>query len=68
MVILYMADRYFLQMYFKSTVKLTQTVLDYTATSMIGEIGGYTGLLLGVSAVNLTILFDWLVEKWKNKR
>ena len=57
-----------MQMYFKSTVKLTQTVLDYTATSMIGEIGGYTGLLLGVSAVNLTILFDWVVDKWKNKR
>ncbi len=54
-------------MYFKSTAKVTKTVLDYPVTSMVGEIGGYTGLLLGVSFINMTIIFDWIVQSCRKK-
>jgi hypothetical protein len=37
---------------------MKKTVYDYTFLSLIAEIGGYTGLLLGVSCVNLTSLID----------
>ena len=47
-------------MYMKSTVKFKKIVYDYTVLSMLAEIGGYTGLLLGVSVVNLTSLIDRL--------
>ena len=46
------------KMYLRSTVKSKKTVLDYTWLSMVAEIGGYTGLLLGVSVVNITSLVD----------
>ncbi len=51
-------DRAYIKMYVKSTVKTKKTVYDYTFLSLIAEIGGYTGLLLGVSCVNLTSLID----------
>ncbi len=51
-------DKAYIKMYVKSTVKTKKTVYDYTFLSLFAEIGGYTGLLLGVSFVNLTILID----------
>ena len=54
------ASRAYIKMYMKSTVKFKKIVYDYTVLSMLAEIGGYTGLLLGVSVVNLTSLIDRL--------
>ena len=51
-------DTAYIKMYFKSTIKVKRTVLDYTWLSMLAEIGGYTGLLLGVSVVNVTALVN----------
>ena len=53
----------FIKMYTKSTVRVKKTVLDYTWLSMLAEIGGYTGLLLGISVVNLTGVIDRLFQK-----
>ena len=53
----------FIRMYTKSTVRVKKTVLDYTWLSMLAEIGGYTGLLLGISVVNLTGVIDRLFKK-----
>lgn len=47
-----------MKLYVKSTVKMKRTVLDYTWVSMLAEIGGYTGLLLGISVVNVTNYLD----------
>lgn len=41
------------KVYIKSTVKMKKMMLDYTWVSMLGEIGGYSGLLLGISVVNI---------------
>ena len=48
----------YIKIYLKSTVKSREFVHDYTFLSMLAEIGGYTGLLLGVSLVHLTSLID----------
>ena len=53
----------FIRMYTKSTVRIKKTVPDYTWLSMLAEIGGYTGLLLGISVVNLTGVIDRLFKK-----
>lgn len=56
-------DTSYIKMYIKSTVKVKKTVLDYTWLSMLAEIGGYTGLLLGISVVNITNVVDKVVSK-----
>ncbi|TRY78400.1 hypothetical protein TCAL_10416 [Tigriopus californicus] len=56
-------DIAYIKMYIKSTVKVKKTVLDYTWLSMLAEIGGYTGLLLGISVVNITNVVDKVVTK-----
>ena len=54
----------FLRIYFKSNIKFQQTIYDYTLLSLLAEIGGYTGLLLGISVANITTvlekMFQWL--------
>ena len=47
----------FIKTYLKSTVETRETVLDYTLVSMVAEIGGYTGLLLGISLADLAWFF-----------
>jgi len=47
----------------KSRTKKKSTILDYTFGSMIAEIGGYTGLLLGVSIVHITNILDRMRKK-----
>ena len=55
-----------LKIYMKSTTKVKQIVLDYSMGSMIAEIGGYTGLLLGISFVNLTQVIDKITMKYRD--
>ena len=54
----------FLKIYLKSNIKFQQTIYDYTLLTLLAEIGGYTGLLLGISVSNITTLlekmFQWL--------
>ena len=52
-----------MKIYFKSMVKIKQTVYDYSFLSFIAELGGYTGLLLGVSILDLTSLFNVFIER-----
>ena len=54
----------FLRIYLKSNIEFKQTIYDYTLLSLLAEIGGYTGLLLGISVANITtvleMMFQWL--------
>ena len=52
------------KLYIKSTTKVKEMVLDYDFLTTVAEIGGYTGLLLGVSVVNITIIFEKLIAKF----
>ena len=48
----------FIRIYMKSYINVQKSVQDFTFLSLLAEIGGYTGLLLGVSMANLTIIVD----------
>ncbi len=52
-----------IEMFLRSSVKVKKTVLNYTLTNLYAEIGGYVGLLLGISVVNITVIVD-LVYSW----
>ena len=57
-------DKSVLRIYLKSKIKFQQTIYDYTLLTLLAEIGGYTGLLLGISVSNITTvlesMFQWL--------
>ena len=58
----------YIKIYLKTSVKVKNTVLDYEFLSLIGEIGGYTGLLLGISLVDISIRFNrFLVNEIRKK-
>ena len=46
----------YVKLYFKTQINVRRSFLDYTALSMFGEVGGYIGLLLGFSFLDLTFL------------
>ena len=46
----------YVKLYFKTQINVHHSFLDYTALSMFGEVGGYIGLLLGFSFLDLTFL------------
>ena len=47
-----------MRLYFEKTIVRYTIAEDYTALSMIGEMGGYVGLLLGVAAVDVIQVID----------
>lgn len=57
-------DKSYIKLYLKSTVKYKKTVRDYTLLSMIAEIGGYEGLLLGLAIVNITYWIEKLGDRF----
>ena len=50
----------YIKLYLKSTAKNKKTVYDFDIMNLIAEIGGTTGLLLGVSVVDMTTLINRL--------
>ena len=48
--------------YFRKDVKKTTEYFLYSTLSMLAEIGGYVGLLLGVSLFNLSSLNNVLID------
>lgn len=47
----------------RRTVRINRMVSSYGAVSMVGEIGGYSGLLLGISAFQIASLAGSALEK-----
>ena len=48
-------------------IKVKKMVYDYTILSLLAEIGGYTGLLLGVSVLNLNNMVNKIIIKLQEK-
>ena len=46
----------YIMIYIKSDVKVKTVILYYDLTTLFAELGGYTGMFLGVSFVDLIIL------------
>ena len=56
-------NRAYLQFYLPTTTRINFTVLDYDGVAMLADIGGYSGLLLGLSAAHLSkLLFKAIVK------
>ena len=44
--------------YIKDQIELKKSYLSYSKVSLLAEVGGYVGLLLGVSLMDISVLFD----------
>mgnify|MGYP002043244548 FL=1 len=49
-------------MYFKSQINVRKNVVSYDEVNLLAEIGGYIGLLLGFSLLDIAKLFRSLFE------
>ena len=48
----------YVKLYLKTKVRIKKTVIYYDSTTFAAEIGGYVGMFLGVSLVDIAILFN----------
>ena len=49
-------------------MKIKSTVLDYTPLSLAAEVGGFVGLILGISVVNIAITINsFLMRRLQQK-
>ena len=46
----------FIRLYVKSDIKVKRLGLHYDVTTLVAEVGGYVGMFLGMSLVDITIL------------
>ena len=58
----------YIKIYLKSAVKTKSAVLDYTFLSLVAEVGGYVGLLLGVSVVKITVNLNTFCAQYLQRR
>jgi hypothetical protein len=56
-------DTAFILLYFKSSIKVKQTIWDYDFIRLVAEIGGYTGLLVGFPIARAFILVNSIILK-----
>ena len=49
---------------FRRDVKTTREYVLYSSLSMIAEVGGYVGLLLGISLFKLADVMNALIERY----
>ena len=54
----------FILLYFKSSIKVKHTVWDYDFITLVAEIGGYTGLLVGFPVARAVILVNSIILKF----
>uniref|UniRef100_A0A0K2TI82 Uncharacterized protein n=1 Tax=Lepeophtheirus salmonis TaxID=72036 RepID=A0A0K2TI82_LEPSM len=50
----------YMKLYMKTTIRVKTSIIDYSADTMLGEIGGSTGLLLGISLMKSGIK----IKRW----
>ena len=58
----------FVKFYFKDEVRVSTGKLKYTIVSFMAEVGGYIGLLLGVSLLDITSIIGQIVSKIYQKQ
>ena len=65
-------DEAFIRIYIKLDIKVKSLILYYDWTTLLAEVGGYIGLFLGVSLIDLTMmlttaLFNVVIMRPQNK-
>lgn len=53
----------YVKVYLKTSTKVSKIVPDFAPLTMIAEIGGYTGLLLGVSLVQIKVVVEEIFKR-----
>ena len=48
----------YIRIYVKSDVKIKSVILHYDSITLFAELGGYLGMLLGVSLIDCTNMID----------
>ena len=51
-------DEAYVKLYLETEIKMKKMVIYYDSTTFAAEIGGYVGMFLGVSLIDLAILFN----------
>lgn len=57
-------DEAYVKMYLLSVVKVQTSYWSYPIISLLAEVGGYLGLLLGMSLLDITKIIDWLYYRF----
>ena len=52
------ANEAYVKFYIKDQIQVKKSHLSYSKVSLLAEVGGYVGLLLGVSLMDIASLFD----------
>ncbi len=55
-------------LYFRRDIKTTEEYVLYSPLSMLAEIGGYVGLLMGVSLFKLVDVNNFCLDLYANKK
>ena len=50
------------KIFFKRKVKVNKSIWNYTLVSLLAEVGGYVGLLLGVSLMDIGLILEKMVH------
>ena len=57
----------YVRLYFKSIIKVQTSYWSYPIISLLAEVGGYMGLLLGMSLLDLNKVINWLYNLYLQK-
>ena len=60
-------DEAYVKLYFKMAVNIHRNILAYSTLSFLAEVGGYIGLLLGFSLLDLSKVIKNLTPKIKKR-
>ena len=52
----------FVKFYLKNIIRIQSSFWSYTPINLLAEIGGYVGLLLGMSLLDVTKVISWLLN------
>ena len=55
------------KLYYQSLVSVQKSTLRYTFLSLVAEVGGYLGLLLGMSLFDIYKVIEFLLQRIINK-
>ena len=51
-------DEAYIRLYLKTKIKIKSIIIHYDSATLTAEIGGYVGMFLGVSFIDLVLLFN----------
>ena len=50
------------KIYFKNHIKVSKSIVGYTEISLMAELGGYIGVLLGISLMDISSIVNFIID------